>query len=134
MRAGGGADLQLQAEIETRLHRESRMAAQSSKRPHSSRAGQLQRTGLQRDPAQRPLILSERATDRQDWARRVLKRGYTESGHANRRGDRAVDEAFAAFADYTRGEASTQTCRCYARLVRGFRSPLEYPQETLKPN
>lgn len=58
------------------------------------------------DPARRPLVISEPASSRREWALKALNSGYRASGHANLAWDRQVAAAFEAFADYTRVNAS----------------------------
>ncbi len=67
-----------------------------------SETDRLRGRPLVHEPSQRPLILSERAPNRRDWALRALERGYAESGHTNVQWDASVHAAFVAFADCTR--------------------------------
>ena len=57
------------------------------------------------EPTRRPIILSERIADRRDWLDAVLRKGYDQTGHANRQWDAAALSAFQAYADYTRVSA-----------------------------
>ena len=69
---------------------------------------------LERDPAKRPLVLSERAANRQDWALGALERGYAQGGGTNKLWDSQMRAACRAYVDYSRGGA---TDRQYAALT-----------------
>jgi hypothetical protein len=55
---------------------------------------------FEHDPAKRPLVLSEAATNRHDWALRALERGYAASGQADSRWDAQAKTSFAAYEDF----------------------------------
>ena len=62
----------------------------------------IDETPLQRNPARRPLILSQPAANRHQWAVETLLRGYRDTGKTNAAWDAKVERAFNAYADYTR--------------------------------
>ena len=89
---------------------------------------------LEHDPATRPLVLSERAANRRDWALGALERGYAQGGGTNKQWDSQMHAACSAYVDYSRGGA---TDRQYAALTNavlaaaaaGCRDPmLQYMQ------
>jgi hypothetical protein len=89
---------------------------------------------LEHDPAKRPLVLSERAANRRDWALGALERGYEQGGGTNKLWDSQMHAACRAYVDYSRGGA---TDRQYAALTNavlasaaaGCRDPmLQYVQ------
>jgi hypothetical protein len=57
---------------------------------------------FERDPAKRPLVLSQPASSRREWALQVLKKGYQDTGKTNKEWDAKVQALFEAFADYSR--------------------------------
>jgi len=54
------------------------------------------------DPAKRPLILSQPASNRRQWVVQVLQHGYHDTARTNADWDSQVTRAFEAFADYSR--------------------------------
>jgi len=62
---------------------------------------QIQNT-LERDPAKRPLVLSQPAPNRREWALQALKQGYHDTGKTNADWDAKAQTAFEVFADYSR--------------------------------
>lgn len=54
------------------------------------------------DPQKRPLVLSQPASTRRDWALQSLLRGYRESGKTNAQWDAEMEAAFEAYCEYTR--------------------------------
>jgi hypothetical protein len=84
------------------------------------------------DPAKRPLLLSQPAANRREWAFRALMQGYRRTGRTNAQWDEAVENTFAAFADYTRNSteswpalkkalAATATTRCDDPMLQYLR-------------
>jgi hypothetical protein len=61
---------------------------------------------LERDPAKRPLVLSERAANRRDWALDALERGYAQEGGTNKLWDSQMHAALKAYIDYSRSGAT----------------------------
>ena len=62
----------------------------------------IARLPLEHDPAKRPLILSEPAANRRQWAIQTLKQAYQQTGRTNVSWDAKVETAFEAFVDYSR--------------------------------
>jgi len=54
------------------------------------------------DPATRPLVLSQPATNSRQWVVQALQRGYQDTARTNATWDSQVIRAFEAFADYSR--------------------------------
>ncbi len=69
---------------------------------------------FEHDPARRPLVLSEPAANRRDWALRALEHGYAQGGGTNSRWDSQMHAVFQAYVDYSRGSATEAT---YAALT-----------------
>ena len=57
---------------------------------------------FEHDPTKRPLVLSQPASNRRQWAFQALQRGYRATGKTNGLWDSQVERAFGVFADYTR--------------------------------
>src|SRR5215472_8899654 len=57
---------------------------------------------IQHSPTNRPLVLSERASTKREWAEKALARGYATSGHTNAQWDAKVRAAFSGYANYSR--------------------------------
>lgn len=56
----------------------------------------------QHEPAKRPLVTSERISDRKAWLLAILRRGYSESAHTNSQWDAPADAAMQAYVTYSR--------------------------------
>lgn len=57
---------------------------------------------LEPNPDQRPMVLSERAANRREWALRALLKGYEESGHASPKWDEPARAALSFYCDLVR--------------------------------
>ena len=89
----------------------------------------LRKVAFEPDPAKRPLVLSERAANRRDWALRALERGYALGGGTNNRWDSQVHAAFEAYADYSHGGDTEQhyaalTNAVWTALAAGSPEPM----------